>query len=160
MPRYFTLQQAQDLLTEVKQLLRDAVEARAVMARAEGELREAAGRVQMLGGVRLDPTRMTELGRARERSAQRIQECLERISDLGVQVKDLDEQRLSFSITLEDQVQPDDEAQVVDGLTVAIPAASAARMKGITMDFQEPDGFKFHHSDQPHDLRLDLINLN
>ncbi|MDI3465717.1 MAG: hypothetical protein OJF50_004538 [Nitrospira sp.] len=77
-----------------------------------------------------------------------------------VQVEDLDEQRLSFNITLEDRVQPDDEAQVVDGLTVAIPSASAGRMKGITMDFQEPDGFKFHHSDQPHDLRLDLINLN
>ncbi len=77
-----------------------------------------------------------------------------------VQVKDLDEQRLSFNITLEDRVQPDDEAQVVDGLTVAIPAANAARMKGIIMDFQDPDGFKFHHSDQPHDLRLDLINLN
>lgn len=96
MPRYFTLQQAQDLLAEVKQLLQDAVEARAVMARAEGELREAAGRVQMLGGVRLDPARMTELGRARERSARRIQECLERISDHGVQVKDLDTGLIDF----------------------------------------------------------------
>ena len=53
-----------------------------------------------------------------------------------VQVKDLDEQRLSFNITLEDRVQPGDEAQVVDGLTVAIPTASAARMKGITMGFR------------------------
>src|SRR5574338_133232 len=55
-----------------------------------------------------------------------------------VQAKDLDEQRLSFNITLEDRVQPDDEAQVVDGLTVAIPAASAARMKAITMNIQLP----------------------
>ena len=77
-----------------------------------------------------------------------------------VQVKDLDEQRLSFSITLEDQAQPDDHAQTVDGVTVAIPSASAARMDGITMDYQEPDGFKFHHSDQQNDLQLNLINLN
>jgi Fe-S cluster assembly iron-binding protein IscA len=77
-----------------------------------------------------------------------------------VQVKDVDEQRLAFSITLEDRVQPDDQAQTIDGLTVAVPAASAVRMDGITMDYQEPAGFKFHHADDPNDLRLDLINLN
>ena len=77
-----------------------------------------------------------------------------------VQVKDLDEQRLSFSITLEDRVQPEDEVQLVDGLTVAIPTANSVRMNGITMDYHEPDGFKFHHSDHQDDLRLDLINLN
>lgn len=77
-----------------------------------------------------------------------------------VQVKDLDEERLSFNITLEDQVQPGDEVRIVDGLTVAIPAASAVRMDGITMDYQQSGGFKFHHTDDPNDLRLDLISLN
>ena len=64
-----------------------------------------------------------------------------------VQVKDVDEQQLAFSITLEHQVQSDDKARTIDGLTVAIPSASAIRLDGITMDYQEPDGFKFHHSD-------------
>lgn len=77
-----------------------------------------------------------------------------------VQVRDLDEERLSFSITLEDRVQSNDEVQIVDGLTVALPVASAVRMNGITMDYQEPGGFKFHHTDHSNDLRLDLINLN
>jgi Fe-S cluster assembly iron-binding protein IscA len=77
-----------------------------------------------------------------------------------VQVKDLDEQRLSFNITLEDRVQPDDEVQIVDSLTVAIPAAGAARMVGITMDYVEPGGFKFHHDDQENDPRLNVISLN
>lgn len=77
-----------------------------------------------------------------------------------VQVKDLDEQRLSFSITLEDRVQPEDKVQIVDSLTVAVPNSSEARMEGITMDYQEPGGFKFHHSENPNDLRLDLIHLN
>ena len=81
-------------------------------------------------------------------------------SIVRVQVKDVDEQRLAFSITLEDRVQPDDEAHTVDGLTVAIPTASAGRMAGITMDYREPGEFKFHHSDEPNDLRLNLINLN
>ena len=77
-----------------------------------------------------------------------------------VQVKDLDEQRLSFSITLEDRVQSNDEVQIVDSLTVAIPSTSALRMNGITMDYQEPDGFKFHHSDQQNDPLLNIISLN
>ena len=77
-----------------------------------------------------------------------------------VQVKDVDDQRLSFNITLENEVQPDDQTLSIDGLTVAIPAASAVRMDGITMDYEEAGGFKFHHTDDPNDLRLDLINLN
>jgi Fe-S cluster assembly iron-binding protein IscA len=77
-----------------------------------------------------------------------------------VQVKDVDDQRLAFSITLESRVQSDDEAQIIDGLTMAIPTTSAMRMDGITMDYQEPGGFKFHHTDHQDDLRLDLINLN
>ncbi|MGH7261311.1 MAG: iron-sulfur cluster biosynthesis family protein [Nitrospiraceae bacterium] len=77
-----------------------------------------------------------------------------------VQVQDLDDHRLTFNITLEDKVQPDDEAQIIDGLTIAAAGASAARLDGITMDYQEPGGFKFHHADPQDDFRLDLINLN
>lgn len=69
-----------------------------------------------------------------------------------VQVKDVDDRRLAFSITLEDRVQPEDQAQAIDGLTIAVPAVSAARLEGITMDYQDPDGFKFHHSDQQNDI--------
>ena len=77
-----------------------------------------------------------------------------------VQVKDLDEHRLAFNLTLEDKVQPDDAVQTIDGLTVAVAGSSAARLDGITMDYQEPGGFKFHHADPQDDFRLDLINLN
>lgn len=81
-------------------------------------------------------------------------------SIVRVQVKDVDDQRLAFSITLEDRVHPDDQARTIDGLTVAIPAASAARMDGITMDYQDPGGFKFHHATHQDDPPLDLISLN
>ncbi len=77
-----------------------------------------------------------------------------------VEVKDLDEKRLTFSITLEDKVQPEDNEQSVDGLTIAVAGASAARLDGITMDYEEPGGFKFHHAEPEGDFRLDLINLN
>jgi Fe-S cluster assembly iron-binding protein IscA len=77
-----------------------------------------------------------------------------------VQVRDVDDQRLAFSITLECQVQQDDQAQTIDGVTVAIPTASVLRMEGITLDYQKSGGFTFHHADHQNDLRLDLINLN
>lgn len=77
-----------------------------------------------------------------------------------VQVSDLDENRLTFSITLEDKVQTDDEAQTIDGLTIAVAGISASRLDGVTMDYQEPGGFKFHHAEPQGDFRLDLINLN
>lgn len=77
-----------------------------------------------------------------------------------VQVKDVDDRRLAFSITLEERVQPGDKVQTIDGLTVAVPTASAARMDGVTVDYQDPDGFQFHHADPPDALRSDLINLN
>ena len=77
-----------------------------------------------------------------------------------VQVKDLDEHRLTFNISLEDKVQPDDAVQAIEGLTIAVAGSSAARLDGITMDYQAPGGFRFHHPDPQEDFRLDLINLN
>ncbi len=74
-----------------------------------------------------------------------------------VQAKDVDDQRLAFSSTLESRVQPDDQAQTFDGLTVAIPTASAMR---ITRDYQDTGWFKFHHSDQQNDPRLNVVSLN
>lgn len=64
-----------------------------------------------------------------------------------IQVKDLEEQRLAFSITLENRVQPEDQTEIIDDLTVAAPAASAVRLDGIILDYQEPSGFKFRHAD-------------
>ena len=73
---------------------------------------------------------------------------------------DLEETRLGLGITLEATAQPDDEIQDCDGLTVAIEARSAARMDGITLDYREPDGFKFlHPTDAGEDL-LRHISLN
>lgn len=81
-------------------------------------------------------------------------------SVVRVQVKDLDDHRIAFGITLEDRVQPEDQAKTIDGLTIAIPTAKVARMDGITMDYEDPGGFKFHHADPQDELRSDLIKLN
>jgi len=77
-----------------------------------------------------------------------------------LKVRDLDEARLSFNITLEDKVQPDDEVQEVKGLIVAVEGRSAPRMQGITLDYQESDGFKFIHPEQEEDTKFDVFNWN
>ena len=77
-----------------------------------------------------------------------------------LKVRDLDEARLSFNITLEDTVQPDDEVQEVKGLTVAVEGRSAPRMQGITLDYQEPDGFMFIHPEQEEDIKFNVFNWN
>lgn len=80
-----------------------------------------------------------------------------------VKVRDRDETKLTFSITLEDRAQPDDEIQEIQGLMVAVERQSAPRMDGITIDYQEPEGFKFKHPD-PHEdqspIKFDFFNMN
>lgn len=64
-----------------------------------------------------------------------------------ISVRDLDESRLSFSITLEATVQSDDDVQQIDGLTIAVDQRSAPRMEGVTVDYTEANGFRFIHDD-------------
>lgn len=71
-----------------------------------------------------------------------------------IAVRDLDESRLSFSITLEATTRPDDDVQQVDGLTVAVDRRSAPRMEGVTVDYTEALGFRFLHDGEGRSLPL------
>ena len=71
-----------------------------------------------------------------------------------ISVRDLDDSRLSFNITLEANTQPDDDVQQIDGLTIAVARRSAARMERVTIDYTEADGFRFLHDDEGRSLPL------
>jgi Fe-S cluster assembly iron-binding protein IscA len=71
-----------------------------------------------------------------------------------ISVRDVDDTRLSFSITLEANSQPDDNVQEVDGLTIAVDQQSAPRMDGVTVDYTETDGFRFVHGGEGRALPL------
>lgn len=71
-----------------------------------------------------------------------------------ISVRDLDHSRLSFSITLEANTQPDDVIQQVDSLTIAVDQESAPRMEGVTVDYTEADGFRFVHDGEGRALPL------
>ena len=74
-----------------------------------------------------------------------------------ISVRDLDDSRLSFGITLESTTQPDDDVQQIDGLTIAVDRRSASRMEGVTVDYTETDGFRFLHDGEGRSLPLITI---
>ena len=71
-----------------------------------------------------------------------------------ISVRDLDDSRLSFNITLEANTQPDDDVQQVDGLTIAVTQQCVPRMDGVTVDYTESDGFRFLHGGEGRSLPL------
>ena len=71
-----------------------------------------------------------------------------------ISVHDLEDSRLSFSITLEANPQPDDDVRQIDGLTVAVDRRSTPRMEGVTMDYAEATGFRFLHDEKGRSLPL------
>jgi len=71
-----------------------------------------------------------------------------------ISVRDLDDSRLSFNITLEANTLPDDDVQQVDGLTIAVDRRSVPRMEGVTVDYTEAEGFRFLHDEEGRSLPL------
>jgi iron-sulfur cluster assembly protein len=74
-----------------------------------------------------------------------------------ISMRDLDDSRLSFSITLEATLQPDDDVQQIDGLTIAVNRQSAPRMERVTVDYTEATGFRFLHDEEGRSLPLITI---
>jgi Fe-S cluster assembly iron-binding protein IscA len=78
-----------------------------------------------------------------------------------ISVRDIDDSRLSFSITLESNAESNDTVQQIDGLTIAMDRQSAARMEGVLVDYSESKGFRFLHDGEGHNLSaLTIPTLN
>ena len=60
MPRFFTLQQAEQLLPEVESAIRDAISLKSEYQQAEADWQNFSHRVTMLGGVLVDHSKMRE----------------------------------------------------------------------------------------------------
>lgn len=96
MPRYFTLEEAQQLWPVVQQWLRGAVEARRSLAEADAGMMELRRHVIAMGGVRPDRARALVLKARRDSAAEELNSSLDAINGLGVQVKDLDSGLIDF----------------------------------------------------------------
>jgi Fe-S cluster assembly iron-binding protein IscA len=72
-------------------------------------------------------------------------------------VRDRDDKALVFSITLEDAVTQEDSVLDIEGLIIAIDESCAARLEGVTVDYEDEAGFRFHHAEPPDAFKLNLI---
>ncbi|HEY7531173.1 MAG TPA: iron-sulfur cluster biosynthesis family protein [Nitrospiraceae bacterium] len=79
-----------------------------------------------------------------------------------ISVRDLDESRLSFSITLEATAKPDDMVQHINDMTVALDRSSVPRLEDVTLDYSREGGFRFVHGEQggPSSPLLSMPSLN
>ena len=75
-------------------------------------------------------------------------------------VSDVDDQRIQFTIMLDSDPQPNDEVQECNGLTVAVEGGSVTRTDGMTLDYNEAEGYKFLHPEPGDQDFLRLINPN
>ena len=96
MPRYFTLEQATELLPRVERRLRDALFAHHEYRRCDEEFREFQKRILMSGGAQVDREKVTKLVASRGASATILKQEMAAIEEMGVQVKDLEVGLIDF----------------------------------------------------------------
>jgi len=96
MSRRFTLSEAERLVPTVEPLLRAAIELKAALTRADGELNEFRARAATLGGVVLDREQVVAARERRDSAAGRLRAALEEIAGNGCLVKDLDTGLIDF----------------------------------------------------------------
>jgi len=90
MPRHFTLAQAEQMLPEVEQALRDALFHKSEYQAGEEELTRNIQRIRMAGGSRVNQGPILAARARRDTSAAALKEIFERVEAMGVLIKDLD----------------------------------------------------------------------
>ena len=96
MARRFTLWEAENLLPQVREWMREAVAAKSQYDEAEHAMQALATRITMMGGVVADRDRAAEDKANRETAAEKLQSVLGKFEQTGVLVKDLDKGLADF----------------------------------------------------------------
>ena len=94
-PRYFTLEEANAALVELRPLAERMVERRRELVEAQGR-RAALGAQVGTNGGDLTPSDFADADEELEQAAASLAECIERIHAAGVLIKDLDRGLLDF----------------------------------------------------------------
>jgi hypothetical protein len=94
-PRYFTLEEANATLEELRPIAEEMVAKRRELVDAQGR-RAALGAQVVTNGGDLTPSDFAEADEELESAASELAVCVERIQAAGVLVKDLDQGLLDF----------------------------------------------------------------
>jgi hypothetical protein len=89
-PKRFTLSEAERLLPEIEELIREAVSLKTEYQEAEHALHSFSQRVAMQGGMVVDRSVVLEGRVQRDRKGERLKTVVERIQEYGCVIKDLD----------------------------------------------------------------------
>jgi hypothetical protein len=89
-PKRFTLSEAERLLPEIEELIREAVSLKTEYQEAEHALHSFSQRVAMQGGMVVDRSVVLEGRVLRDRKGERLKAVVEKIQEYGCVIKDLD----------------------------------------------------------------------
>jgi hypothetical protein len=96
MARRFTLWEAERMLPQVREWMREAVVMKSQFDEAEQAVQSLASRITMMGGIVVDRERASEDRAKREVSGQALRTLLENFEQSGVLVKDLEKGLADF----------------------------------------------------------------
>jgi len=96
MAQRFTLWEAERMLPQVREWMREAVELKSKYDEAEHEVQALAERITMMGGIVADRERAAENKARRDTAGQGLRRLLERFQESGCLVKDLDKGLVDF----------------------------------------------------------------
>jgi hypothetical protein len=96
MPRFFTRDQAERVLPQVEQLVREALYLKGQYVEADEILTTAVREITMRGGMAVNNERMLDARQRRDAAAGRLPAIMEAIQEHGCLVKDLDTGLLDF----------------------------------------------------------------
>jgi len=90
MPRFFTLQQAEEVLPEVASSIREAVALKGRCETIETEWQTFSERLATTGGMWVDRALVSEQKNRRKETAVALKQAIEKVHEFGCVVKDLD----------------------------------------------------------------------
>lgn len=103
LPRYFNLLEAEKLLPEVERLLRTLIQAKEDYEGNEAELSRINQRIALAGGMVPPRERISHLRNRKDAAARVLKAALERIQEIGCQVKDLETGLIDFPTLYRDK---------------------------------------------------------
>lgn len=103
MPRFFSLPQAEGLLPEVERLVRSLVQAKQDYDSGEAELDALKQRITLLGGVLLSREQVLGSRTRKDSAARTLKSVVEKITELGIQIKDPDTGLIDFPTLYRDR---------------------------------------------------------